>query len=75
MRSALSTQKTKEKTIREQQVDAIRWCFRSQPCGGWDKRDVHVYLESLGIEPKATDELTDQEIERIYQDLINVRML
>lgn len=56
-------------------MDAIRWCFRSQPCGGWDKRDVHVYLESLGIEPKATDELTDQEIERIYQDLINVRML
>lgn len=61
---------------REQKVKIIRRCFKSQPLGGWSKPEVAGYLKTLKIEPRSkTDDLTDEEIDLIFEDLRKSKMI
>lgn len=66
--------KQKPKTAAEAIRD-IRETFKSQPMGGWDKRDQQVYLEGLGLEPKRLEAYTPEEIKTILRDLVKSRMV
>lgn len=68
-------QKVKRAITRDEQIKAIKACFKSQPFGGWRATEQAYYLDSLGIKERKPAEMSNAQILLIYTDLEKANML
>jgi len=72
-------QTEKAQINRAAKIRQIRQCFseqgRSHGFNGWSSAEISCYLKSIGLENKAVSKFMDQEIDLIYNDLKQARMI
>lgn len=68
-------ERVKKATTRAGKIKHIRECFASQPCGGWRRTEVEIYMAALGIKAAPTEKLSDADIDLIYEDLLSSNMI